>query len=88
MDHTFGEETCRAETYHIGVTRKQLTKNIETLFPEVFDELKTSFNDHLPQTEGSFSSDIRARERQPLTIELQIGSATLQWIPSYTSFAG
>ncbi|KAJ2919181.1 hypothetical protein MD484_g1192, partial [Candolleomyces efflorescens] len=51
MDHTFGEETCKAETYHIGVTRRQLTKNIETLFPEVFDELETAFHDHLPQTE-------------------------------------
>ncbi|RXW24407.1 hypothetical protein EST38_g1432 [Candolleomyces aberdarensis] len=53
MDHTFGEDVCKAETYHIDVTRRQLTKNIETLFPEIFDELQTAFNDHLPQTEES-----------------------------------
>ncbi|KAJ2929753.1 hypothetical protein H1R20_g7315, partial [Candolleomyces eurysporus] len=51
MAHTFGEDVCKAEAYHVDVTRRQLTKNIETLFPEVFDELKAAFNDHLPQTE-------------------------------------
>ena len=54
INHTFGEHVANAEAYHIDVVRKQLTKNIETLFPEFFDELKTAFHDHLPQTEGPF----------------------------------
>lgn len=52
MNHTFGEHVVHADLYHVDVTRKQLTKNIDALFPEVFDELKYAFSDHIPQTEG------------------------------------
>ncbi|KIK53248.1 hypothetical protein GYMLUDRAFT_49418 [Collybiopsis luxurians FD-317 M1] len=46
-------------TYHVGVVRTRLTRNIPDLFPEMLDELACSFNDEFkPSTEWKAYSPI------------------------------
>ncbi|KAF8899435.1 cytochrome P450 [Infundibulicybe gibba] len=43
-DYTLGEE-IRHDTYHLGVIRNELNKNLERIFPEVLDETVAAFHD-------------------------------------------
>ncbi|KAK0244007.1 cytochrome P450 [Armillaria nabsnona] len=44
------------DPYHIDVVRGALTRNIAACFPDVRDEIETSFKEEIPETEGMSSA--------------------------------
>lgn len=41
-----------ANSYHVGVVRGALTRNLGALFPEVQEEVSLAFQDHIPAVPG------------------------------------
>jgi hypothetical protein len=54
-DFTIGREVV-ADSYHVGVVRGPLTRNIGTLFSELHEEIELQFASEIPPTKGRFSS--------------------------------
>ena len=52
VDFTLGP-SIHKNTYHVGILKNQLTRGINTLFPEMKDELEASFKDLIPSTNGN-----------------------------------
>ena len=55
----------RYSKHHIqvNVVRNQLTRNIGLIFDDVMDELKVSFSETIPETDGRSSPFNRERAR-------------------------
>ncbi|PPR06488.1 hypothetical protein CVT26_004577 [Gymnopilus dilepis] len=49
-DYTLGREV-QQDAYHISIIRNTLTKNIGARFPEIMDEIMSSFGDVIPATD-------------------------------------
>ena len=50
VKYTFGLEV-QEQPYHVQVVRDHLRRNISQLFPEVFEEIRLSFDDIVPLRE-------------------------------------
>ena len=50
IEYTMGHQPDDA--YHTNVIRAQLKSELNTLFPTMYDELSTAFNDEIPLTSG------------------------------------
>ena len=57
VKYTFGLE-AQEQPYHVQVIRDHLRRNISQLFPQVFEEIRLSFDDVIPLREtGTGSHD-------------------------------
>lgn len=52
VDFTLGP-SIHNNTYHVAILKNQLTRGINTLFPEMRDELQAAFNDVIPVSNGN-----------------------------------
>ena len=51
MMFTMGGEVF-SSSYHVEVVRSPLTRNLVARFPDINDEIKSDFEEYVPQTEG------------------------------------
>jgi|ERR1700761_1103887 len=58
-DHLFGKTTF-SNPYHADVVRHQLTRNLAALFPDMMEEMRASFSDEIPDSDGWVS--VKAHE--------------------------
>jgi len=52
--YTLGRE-IHEDSYHLGVIRSQLTRNLNALFPELCEEVAAAFADEIPATTDGVS---------------------------------
>jgi hypothetical protein len=44
------------QMYEIDIVRRDLTRNLTVLFPEIYDEIEKAFEEYIPKTEGILST--------------------------------
>lgn len=52
--YTIGPEAFH-DNYHVEVVRSPLTRNLAARFPDVQDEIRSAFEEFIPQTQGQKS---------------------------------
>jgi hypothetical protein len=55
-DYTLGPQVKR-DTYHIGVVRNPLTKNIDAIFPDLLDEIDCAVEDEIGSKTGQHGTN-------------------------------
>jgi hypothetical protein len=49
--YTVGHELLENQ-YEIEVVKRDLTRNLTVLFPDIYDEIEKAFDEYIPRTEG------------------------------------
>lgn len=49
--HIFGHEV-HEDPFHVGIIRDKLTRNLVSLFGDVYDEIGTAFHELIPANEN------------------------------------
>jgi lauroyl/myristoyl acyltransferase len=56
IPYTIGQDILD-DTYHVGVTRHILPRNLAACFPDIFDEMQQSFEENLALTGSGIGDD-------------------------------
>ncbi|KDR66030.1 hypothetical protein GALMADRAFT_162272 [Galerina marginata CBS 339.88] len=67
-DYTLGRQV-RVDTYHIGIVRTPLTRNLAIRFDDITDEISCAFNDLIPLEKNGMSPPASASVRVILRLE-------------------
>jgi hypothetical protein len=51
FNYTIGHEILE-DTYPNEIIRRDLTRNLAVLFPDIYDEVEKAYNEYIPKTEG------------------------------------
>jgi hypothetical protein len=49
--YTVGHEIMENQ-YQIEIVKRDLTRNLTVLFPDIYDEIEKAFDEYIPKTEG------------------------------------